>query len=139
MLEERLTDEILRLFYKVHHELGFGFLERVYKNALYMELLEAGIVCETEKEIDVYYKDRVVGKFYADIIVEDCVILELKAVKSLCLEHECQLINYLKATRQEVGLLLNFGVKPEFKRKIFTNNRKNNPCIPCIPCAKNDE
>ena len=130
MIEERLTEKILNLFFKVHHELGFGFLEKVYKNALYMELKEAGFVCETEKPIEVYYKEKVVGQFYADIVVEDRVILELKATKSLCLEHEFQLINYLKATNQEVGLLLNFGQRPEFRRKIFTNDRKNRTYIP---------
>ena len=130
MIEEKLTDKILKMFFKVHHELGFGFLEKVYKNALYMELKEAGIACETEKPIEVYYKDKVIGQFYADIVVEDRVILELKATKSLCSEHEYQLINYLKATNQEVGLLLNFGQKPEFRRKIFTNDRKKKTNIP---------
>ena len=124
MLYKDLTDEILHAFYQVHFKLGFGFLEKVYKNALFLELKEMGMTCETEKPINVYYKERIVGVFYADIIVEGKVILELKAVESICKEHECQLINYLKACNLEVGLLLNFGRKAEIKRVIYTNDRK---------------
>lgn len=123
-LEQDLTGEIINLFYKVHHQLGFGFLEKVYKNALFIELTEAGFSCETEKPIDVFYKGKIVGQYYADLIVNDKVILELKACEDLCIEHEYQLINYLKATNIEVGLLLNFGKKPSVKRKIYTNDRK---------------
>ena len=119
-----MTDEILHAFYQVHYKLGFGFLEKVYKNALFLELKEIGLKCETEKPINVYYKEKVVGVFYADIIVEDRVILELKAVESICKDHEYQLINYLKACDLEVGLLLNFGKKAELKRLIYTNDRK---------------
>jgi len=124
MLHEELTEEILHWFYHVHYKLGFGFLEKVYKNALYLELTKAGLKCETEKSINVYYDDKVVGNFYADIVVEDKVILELKAVETICKEHEYQLINYLKACELEVGLLLNFGKKLEKKRVIYTNDRK---------------
>ena len=124
MLYKELTDEILHAFYQVHYKLGFGFLEKVYKNALFLELNEIGLKCETEKPINVYYKDKVVGVFYADIVVEDKVILELKAVESICKEHEYQLINYLKACDLEVGLLLNFGKKAELRRLIYTNDRK---------------
>lgn len=124
MLYKELTDEILHAFYQVHYKLGFGFLEKVYKNALFLELKEIGLKCETEKSINVFYKERVVGVFYADIIVEDRVILELKAVESICKDHEYQLINYLKACDLEVGLLLNFGKKAELKRLIYTNDRK---------------
>ena len=124
MLHKELTDEILHYFYRVHYKLGFGFLEKVYKNALYLELTNAGLKCETEKPINVYYNGKVVGVFYADIVVENKVILELKAAESLCKEHECQLINYLKACDLEIGLLLNFGKKAEQKRIIYTNDRK---------------
>ncbi|MDR1811053.1 MAG: GxxExxY protein [Prevotella sp.] len=124
MLHKELTEEILRLFYQVHYKLGFGFLEKVYKNALYLELTKMNLKCETEKPINVYYDKKIVGIFYADIIVENKVILELKAVEKLCIEHEYQLINYLKACNIEVGLLLNFGKKPEKKRLIYTNDRK---------------
>ena len=124
MLHKELTDEILHAFYKVHRKLGFGFLEKVYKNALFLELNEVGLKCETEKSINVYYNGRVVGIFYADIVVEGKIILELKAVESICKEHEYQLINYLKACEMEIGLLLNFGKSAELKRIIYTNDRK---------------
>ncbi len=124
MLYKELTDEILHAFYIVHYKLGFGFLEKVYKNALYLELTTMGLKCETEKPINVYYNQKVVGVFYADIVVEGKVILELKAVESICKEHEYQLINYLKACGIEIGLLLNFGKKAELKRVIYTNDRK---------------
>ena len=124
MLHEALTEEIIYWFYQVPRKLGFGFLEKVYKNALYLELTNAGLKCETEKPINVYYNGTVVGVFYADIVVDGKVILELKAVESMCKEHEYQLINYLKACELEVGLLLNFGKKAELKRLIYTNDRK---------------
>jgi len=124
MLHKELTDEILHWFYQVHYKLGFGFLEKVYKNALFLELTNAGLKCETEKPINVYYNGTVVGVFYADIVVDGKVILELKAVDTICKEHEYQLINYLKACDLEVGLLLNFGKKAEIKRVIYTNDRK---------------
>ena len=120
-LHSEITDKIIKAFYKVYNELGFGFLENVYENALYLELVQMKLKCEKQKPIAVYYQDKVVGKYFADIIVENKVILELKATESLREEHEYQLINYLKATDIEVGLLLNFGKKPRFKRKIFSN------------------
>ncbi len=125
VLHKDITDVALKAFYQVYNELGFGFLERVYQNAIYFELKANGLHCETEKPIKVYYKKMLVGEFRADIILEDKVILELKATPSLVYENELQLINYLKATEIEVGLLLNFGQKPEFKRKVFTNAYKN--------------
>ncbi len=116
-----ITEKIIKAFYKVYNTLGYGFLEKVYENALLIELLEIGLSVEKQMKIKVYYIDQEVGVYYADLIVEECVIVELKAADSLCEEHEFQLINYLKATEIEVGLLLNFGKKPEFKRKVFTN------------------
>ncbi|MEA4936079.1 MAG: GxxExxY protein [Paludibacter sp.] len=124
MIREELTDRIIGAFYKVYNELGFGFLENVYQNALYLELMNQGFAVEAQKPIDVYYQNRVVGKYKADLIVNEEIILELKAVDYLVKEHELQLINYLKATQIEIGLLLNFGAKPEIRRKIFTNDRK---------------
>jgi len=118
------TERIIRCFYKVYNTLGFGFLERVYQNALLIELKNEGFQCESQFPIKVYYESFLVGDYYADIIVDGCIILELKAAEALCEEHEFQLINYLKATEIEIGLLLNFGKKPEFRRKIFTNNKK---------------
>jgi GxxExxY protein len=118
------TEKILNSFYKVYNTLGFGFLEKVYQNSLLIELKKQGFYCESQKPIKVYYESLQVGDYYADIIVDECIILELKAMDCLCEEHEYQLINYLKATKIEIGLLLNFGKKPEFKRKIFTNDKK---------------
>ena len=119
-----LTERIIQAFYSVYNELGFGFLENVYQNALGFELRKKGLLVEPQKAIDVYYQTQLVGKYKADFIVNDIVILELKAVDCLVTEHELQLINYLKATDKEVGLLLNFGMKPEVRRKIFDNDRK---------------
>ena len=127
MLYQDLTDKIIKCFYEVYNILGYGFLEKVYENALYNELKIFGLNCERQKQIEVFYKDILIGEYYADIIVEDKIILELKAAEAICEEHEFQLINYLKATNIELGLLLNFGKKPEIRRKIFTNDRKSNP------------
>jgi len=124
LLHKEITDKIFKAFYKVFNELGFGFLEKVYENAMFIELCSMDLICEKQKPIKVYYSGQKVGEYFADIIVNDCLIIELKAAESLCEEHELQLINYLKATEIEVGLLLNFGKKPDFKRKIFTNDLK---------------
>lgn len=124
LLHKELTNKIINCFYTVYNSLGFGFLEKVYENAMMIELIKNGINAEKQKPIKVYYSDEIVGEYFADIIVEDTIIIELKAAEFLIEEHELQLINYLKATDKEIGLLLNFGKKPEFKRKIFTNDRK---------------
>ena len=123
-LHSDITGEILKAFYKVYNELGYGFLERVYKNALYKELTKHGFNCSTERSIPVYYQGEVVGDCYADIIVDNTIILELKAVKTILPEHEAQLMNYLRATDAEVGLLLNFGPNPQQRRIVFTNDKK---------------
>ena len=116
------TELILKCFYNVYNQLGYGFLEKVYENALYFELKSMGLFVEKQKRINVFYKEQLVGEYYADLIVSDSVIIEIKAAESLCEEHEFQLINYLKATEIEIGLLLNFGKKPQIKRKIFSNS-----------------
>lgn len=118
------TDLIIGGFYKVYRALGYGFLERVYQNALYYELLDRGLDCKVQQPIRVYYQGHLVGEYIADMLIEDKIMLELKAVKDLADEHEAQLINYLKSTRIEVGLLLNFGSRPQVKRKIFRNMNK---------------
>ncbi len=123
-LHQSITDKIIKCFYDVYNTLGYGFLEKVYELSLYEELTSNGLECERQKKIEVYYKDKLVGDYYADILVANKVILELKAAESVCEEHEYQVINYLKATNIELGLLLNFGKKPEIKRKIFTNDLK---------------
>jgi len=124
LLHEEVTDTIIKAYYRVYNELGFGFLEKVYQNSLYFELLELGLDVEPQKQIKVYYRRKQVGEYYADLCVNRCVILELKAAETLAEEHELQLVNYLRATDIEVGLLLNFGRKPQFCRKFFTNDLK---------------
>jgi GxxExxY protein len=121
MIHKEITDTILKGFYNVYNTLGYGFLEKVYENAMLIELSQLGLNVQKQVPIKVYFKDIQVGEYYADIIVDEKVIIELKAAESLCEEHEFQLINYLKATEIEVGLLLNFGKRPRFSRKIFTN------------------
>jgi len=124
LLHKDLTNRIVNCFYKVYNTLGFGFLEKVYENAMLIELQKEGLKALKQVPVKVFYDNYNVGDYFADIIVENSVILELKAAEYLVEEHELQLINYLKATEIEVGLLLNFGRKPEFRRKIFTNDRK---------------
>ncbi|HEX9739649.1 MAG TPA: GxxExxY protein [Ignavibacteriaceae bacterium] len=123
-LYKDLTSVIIQGFYKVYDTLGFGFLEKVYRNSLRIELINSGLFVVMQKQINVYYDSKLVGEYYADLIVNDKIIIELKAAECLMEEHEAQLINYLKATEIEVGLLLNFGKKPEIRRKIFTNQNK---------------
>jgi len=124
MKYQETTAVILNSFYAVYNILGFGFLEKVYEKALLNELTSRGLICSRQVPIAVYYKDSIVGEYYADIVVNNEIIIELKAVERLVIEHELQLINYLKATQIEVGLLLNFGKEPQVKRKIYTNDRK---------------
>jgi GxxExxY protein len=124
MLYEELTDAIICAFYKVYNILGHGFLEKVYENALAIELKKSGLSVTQQEGVKVFYDGAQVGDYFADITVNGLVILELKAVESLKNEHYAQLTNYLKATDKEVGLLLNFGRKPEFKRVLLTNDKK---------------
>ena len=124
MINQETTARIIYCFYRVYNSLGFGFLETVYENALLIELISEGLDCKKQVPITLFYKGRTVGDYFADIVVNNTIILELKAVETLVEEHELQLINYLKATNLEVGLLLNFGKKPQIKRKIFTNDKK---------------
>ncbi len=125
LLHKELTESIISVFYDVYNVLGYGFLEKVYQNAMFLELSSRGFHVEAQKQIKVFYKQREVGEYYTDLIVNDLIILELKAADYVVEEFEYQLINYLRSTDKEVGLLLNFGKKPEFKRKIFENSRKN--------------
>jgi GxxExxY protein len=119
-----ITEKIIKAYYQVYNILGYGFLEKVYENALFIELRAMDLFVEKQKQIKVYYEGKEVGEYFADLIVAECVIVELKAAEVLCEEHEFQLINYLKATEIEVGLLLNFGKRPEFRRKVFSNSNK---------------
>ncbi len=125
ILHEELTGRIIKAFYTVYNTLGNGFLEKVYENALMIELRKSGLQADQQKKIEVFYDAQKVGDYFADILVENIVILELKAADAIVPEYEAQLINYLKATQIEVGLLLNFGPKPQVVRRILTNDRKN--------------
>ncbi len=124
MIDEQLTGQIIKIFYKVYNTLGHGFIESVYHNSMIVEFVRGGITIETEKPIAVYYDDRVVGAFSADLIIEGKVILELKSKETLHPAHEAQLTNYLRATDIELGFLFNFGKQAEFKRKYFSNEKK---------------
>jgi GxxExxY protein len=121
---EQLTEQIIKGFYTVYRALGYGFLEKVYENSLAIELRKMRLEVVQQAQIKVYYTGVAVGEYYADLLVADAVIVEIKAVRALLKEHEAQLLNYLKATPYEVGLLLNFGPKPEIKRKVYDNERK---------------
>jgi GxxExxY protein len=121
-----VTDKILHAFFKiVYPQLGYGFLERVYENALAIILTEMGLRVQQQARIVVYFGGKEVGEYFADLLVEDVVIVEIKAASRLLPEHEAQFLNYLRATPYEVGLLLNFGPKPYFRRKVFDNSRKS--------------
>ena len=121
-----LTEKIIHAFYEVYNFLGYGFSEKIYENALVIELEKSEINVHQQKPIHVFFEDQIVGEYFADIVVNDIVIVELQAVKVLLPDHEAQLLNYLKATEYEVGLLLNFGPKPTIKRKAFNNELKGN-------------
>lgn len=119
-----ITDQVIKAFYAVYNTLGYGFLEKVYENALVLELQKLNQDVVPQKRIAVYYQGHLVGEYFADLLVEEKVIVEIKAVRELVDAHEAQLLNYLKATPYEVGLLLNFGPKPKIKRKIYDNPLK---------------
>ena len=119
-----ITELIIQAFYTVYNTLGYGFLEKVYQNALVIELRKLGLEVIPEACIKVYYNGQVVGEYFADLLVAGVVLVEIKAVRTLAPEHEAQLLNYLKATPYEVGLLLNFGPQPQIKRKAYDNTRK---------------
>ena len=108
-LHSDITSVIIKAYYNVYNTLGFGFLERVYENAIMIELKKLGLSGEKQKQIDVYYDNEKAGLYFADIVVDNKIIVELKATEIISVEHEIQLVNYLKATDLEVGLLLNFG------------------------------
>jgi GxxExxY protein len=119
-----LCHQIVGVFYSVYNELGYGFLEAVYEEALAIGLTEAGLRVTRQVATPIWFRGRAIGDYKADLIVNDAVLLELKAVRSLDPSHEAQILNYLRATEIEVGLLLNFGPKPFFKRFVFDNSKK---------------
>jgi GxxExxY protein len=120
MKDDALTETIIGCAFKVHNTLGDGFLERVYENALRIELTKQGVEVKQQAPIEVHYDGQVVGSYFADLWVEDRVIVELKAVRKLSKAHEVQLVNYLTATGVDTGLLLNFGPSVQIKRKFRT-------------------
>ena len=119
-----LTDSILRCFYEVYNELGSGFLESVCERAMTLALNQSGLAASPQQDVTVHFRGTPVGTFRTDIVVAGKVVIELKAAKAPDRAHEAQLLNFLKATDYEVGLLLNFGPRPEFKRIAFANERK---------------
>lgn len=105
LLHKKLSETILKTYYEVYNELGYGFLEKIYQKAMYFELKSQGYKVEAQKHIEVYYKSQLVGEYFADLLIEDAIILEIKACECLMDEHKAQLLNYLKATQIEIGLL----------------------------------
>ncbi len=124
LLHQELTNRIIRCFYDTYNELGYGFLEKVYERSMFLELTSKGLHVEAQMPIKVFYHRQLVGDYFADLCVENKVIIEIKAADALDESHEAQLLNYLKATHIEVGLLMNFGPEPEFIRKVFENRNK---------------
>jgi GxxExxY protein len=119
-----VTEKIIGVFYDVYNELGYGFLEWVYEESLVIALHEAGLTANRQIPLPVWFRGHKVGEFRADVLVENCVLLELKSARSLDPAHEAQLLHYLKSTEIEIGLLLNFGARPQFRRLLFDNERK---------------
>jgi GxxExxY protein len=124
MKHQTLTEDIIKVFYRVYNALGYGFLEKVYENSMMIEFEKENLPAAQQLPINVIYENEIVGHYFADMIVDEKVIIEIKAKKCLMPEDTAQLLNYLKATDKEVGLLLNFGPKPEISRKVFDNNKK---------------
>jgi GxxExxY protein len=119
-----LTDLIIGVFYEVYNELGHGFLESVYRNSLQLALTAKGLSVEAEVPISVRFRGKIVGDFRADLMVNDCILLELKAAETIVAAHEAQVLNYLRSTTLELGLVLNFGPKPQVRRLLFDNAHK---------------
>jgi len=120
-----LTDVIIGVFYEVYNELGFGFLESVYRNSLHLALLEKGLAVEQEVPVTVFFRGKNVGDFRADLVVNGAILLELKTADHIVAAHESQVLNYLRSTSLELGLILNFGPKPQVRRLLLDNFRKH--------------
>lgn len=131
----QITKKIIGVFFEVYNELGYGFLESVYQKSLAVALNSIGVKACCKIEIPVFFRGQSVGDFEADLLVENCVLLELKSARAIDPAHTAQLLNYLRATEIEVGLLLNFGLKPEFRRLLFDNPRKSIRVNPCLSVA----
>ena len=124
MEHEEISHKIIGAAYKVHNELGFGFLESIYKKAMVIELSKDNLTVETEKPLQVYYDDQIVGDFYVDLLVEDEIVVELKSVENLSKAHEVQLVNYLNGMKKEIGLLINFGPSGVNVKRKYRNLKK---------------
>lgn len=124
LLHADVTEQILQSFYVVYGDLGYGFLEKVYENAMCLVLRKSGLEVLQQHPIKVFFDESIVGEYFADLVVSGCVVVELKSVDRICPAHEAQLLNYLRATEIEVGMLLNFGQRAEFRRRVFANERK---------------
>jgi GxxExxY protein len=120
-----LTELVIGTFYDVYNELGYGFLELVYRNSLQLALLAQGVEVEQEVPVAVYFRGKNVGDFRADLVVNRVILLELKTADAIAAAHEAQVINYLRATALELGLILNFGPKPKVRRLLLDNVRKH--------------
>jgi GxxExxY protein len=131
-----LTSKIIGVFYDVYNELGHGFLESTYSAAMVLALKQSGLIVTQKVGVPVWFRGEKIGQYFADMLVENKVLLELKAVRTLEPAHEAQLLHYLKATEIEVGLLFNFGPKPQFRRFLFDNARKKIRANPCKSVAK---
>jgi GxxExxY protein len=136
LIHSQLTNRIIGVFYDVYNELGHGFLESIYAGAMGIALEQAGLKAAREVPVPVWFRGRKVGQYFADILIDDTVLLELKAARTIESAHEAQLLHYLRATEIEVGLLLNFGVRPQFRRLLFDNERKQIRENPCESVAK---
>ncbi|MCK4997024.1 GxxExxY protein [Candidatus Pacearchaeota archaeon] len=124
MKHEEITDKVIKIFYKVYNTLGYGFLEKVYEKAMIIEFNKMDLKYENQYPIKVYYEGNIIGDYIADFIIEDVIIIEIKAIRELLDQNINQLLNYLTSTDKEVGLLLNYGKQPEVKRKIYNNELK---------------
>src|SRR5688500_15236507 len=139
MIHEELTGSVLSAFYEVHRELGHGFVESVYERAMLIALNDRGLGAVRQAPIEVHFSGRTVGHFFADLLVDDAVVIEIKACPAILPVHEAQVINYLRATRAEVGLLLLFASKPGFRRLVFTNDRKRTPPFVAVTSTNVEE
>lgn len=131
-----VTEVTIGVFYDVYNELGFGFLESVYREAMYVALIEKGLRVRKEVAIPVHFRGQKISDFRCDLLVNDCLLLELKAAKGIDPGFEAQTLNYLRATDIEVALVLNFGPKPTFRRLVFENARKRIRVTPRSSAAK---
>ena len=124
LLHADITRRVLVTFFDVYNELGAGFLESIYQGALVRALSAGQLHVDREVPIDVFFRHEVIGRYYADLVVENRVVVEIKAMRAIIPEHRAQLLHYLRSTAMEVGLLLNFGPRPQFQRLVYSNQLK---------------